>query len=244
MPAATWGFVSRRLADSFRVLSVDLPGRGLSDPGPPDRHSIHDYARDLLSIVQSLGLVSPMLVGHSLGARVAAAFAVNYPGVAAPVVVADPPLCGPGEPPYATPLNHFLVDIETARTGDAESHIRSQHPTWSDEQIGLRARWLATCNKSAIAADYAHFSAEDFFGLWSRLPKPSMLLYGTESPMYTAAAVERLARANPTVTIVPLEGAGHMLPFDDLEGFLSAILRAASLNGITCTNDPHQVRTR
>lgn len=223
MPAATWNFVSVRLSPMFRVVAVDLPGRGLSDPGRPGSHSARHYARDLVALIDVLDLRLPVLLGHSLGARVSAAVAVGHPGLAGHVVLADPPLCGPDEPPYATPLADFLADIVSARGPNASEYVRMRHPTWSDEQIAARAEWLPTCDEEAIVEDYDNFGKEDFFGMWRRVSPPATLVYGCKSPMYTGEAVDRLRRENPAVTIVGVEGAGHMIPFDNLPGFLEVL---------------------
>src|SRR5438552_3520791 len=80
-PAATWEFVSLDLARDYRVITVDIRGRGLSDT-PVAGFTLADYAGDVKAVIQQLGLENPALVGHSMGARIAAAVRVLHPGVA------------------------------------------------------------------------------------------------------------------------------------------------------------------
>src|ERR1051325_1090298 len=52
---------------------LDNRGRGLSDQRPGLGHSTEDYAEDAAGVIEALGLAPTMVLGHSMGARVAAA---------------------------------------------------------------------------------------------------------------------------------------------------------------------------
>ena len=103
MPAATVEFLALRLAPRHRVISVDPRGRGLSEQ-PRSGYALTDYADDLAALIQALGLAHPTVLGHSMGARIAAALAVRHPQRAGAVILADPPLTGPGRAPYPVPI--------------------------------------------------------------------------------------------------------------------------------------------
>ncbi|MGH2967573.1 MAG: alpha/beta fold hydrolase, partial [Solirubrobacteraceae bacterium] len=74
-PAITWDFVVAELRDLVRPLVMDLRGRGLSDVGTGYRAG--DFASDAASAITELGLRRPLVLGHSLGARIAAALAAS-----------------------------------------------------------------------------------------------------------------------------------------------------------------------
>ena len=64
----------------FRVVAIDLKGHGLSDkPIAPDDYTIDALVEHLRDVIDSLGLVSPALVGHSMGGSLAYHFAARYP---------------------------------------------------------------------------------------------------------------------------------------------------------------------
>src|SRR5690606_7834786 len=69
-PAPTWEFVARELADDYRVFTADIRGRGLSDT-PPSGYTLPDYAADAAGVIEALGLDRPIVLGHSMGARIA-----------------------------------------------------------------------------------------------------------------------------------------------------------------------------
>jgi len=79
-PAATWAFVAERLAAKRRVVVPDIRGRGLSDSGPGLGYSMDDYARDALGLIEAAGMKHPIVIGHSMGARIAARLAAMAPG--------------------------------------------------------------------------------------------------------------------------------------------------------------------
>jgi pimeloyl-ACP methyl ester carboxylesterase len=60
------------------VIAMDLRGRGLSDK-PPTGYSIEHHCKDVLSLIDDLGLKQPVLMGHSLGAFISLVFAAQYP---------------------------------------------------------------------------------------------------------------------------------------------------------------------
>jgi pimeloyl-ACP methyl ester carboxylesterase len=71
--------ISDRLALQCRVIAFDRPGHGYSPPLPNESHSLADEARTLHAAAAELGLHRPMLVGYSIGAAVAMAYADAYP---------------------------------------------------------------------------------------------------------------------------------------------------------------------
>ncbi len=66
--------------DRYRWICLDLPGHGRSDCRPDGCvYHFTDYVGDLFSVAESLELDRFILVGHSLGAGIAAMFAAVFP---------------------------------------------------------------------------------------------------------------------------------------------------------------------
>ena len=78
--------ISAGLARDHRVIAFDRPGNGYSDRLPDERQSLFVEARQLHAAALRLGLRRPLLVGYSLGAAVAVAYADAYPEDVAGVV--------------------------------------------------------------------------------------------------------------------------------------------------------------
>ena len=78
--------ISEPLARHCRVIAFDRPGHGYSASTADDQHSLFVEARQLHAAAAQLGLERPLLVGYSLGAAVALAYADAYPDDVAGVV--------------------------------------------------------------------------------------------------------------------------------------------------------------
>ncbi len=73
-----------------RVLAWDAPGYGRSADLPDSQPGAMDYAERLADWLDALGVERCWLVGHSLGAMIAAAFAHRYPGRLDGLLLASP----------------------------------------------------------------------------------------------------------------------------------------------------------
>lgn len=66
------------LSDQFRVIAVDLPGHGESDKLPGD-YSLSAHAATIRDLLDSLGIDSVTMVGHSYGGGVAMQMLYLFP---------------------------------------------------------------------------------------------------------------------------------------------------------------------
>jgi N-formylmaleamate deformylase len=224
-PAVTADFLAVLLADmGFRVTVPDIRGRGESDRAPAGQYRLTDYAADVAGIVAALGLRRPVLVGHSMGARIAAAYAVLHaPDDHGPLVLVDPPTSGPGRGPYPTTRESFLQQLHEAQAGTDAAAVRRYYPKWPERELRLRAEVLARCDETAVLETHAGFETEDFFEYWARLTQPVLLVRGGDSPVVPPSAVAELRRSQPGIAIETVPEAGHMVPWDNLGGFLDAV---------------------
>jgi N-formylmaleamate deformylase len=223
-PAATWEFISLQLASEYRVIALDIRGRGLSGK-PSTGYALADYAADVAAVVATLGLDRPALVGHSMGARIAAAVGVLHPDSAGPLVLIDPPLTGPGRDIYPMSLEAFMDQLETARSGGSPDALRTYFPSLTDEQLSLRAEWLPSCDEYAVRESWLNFHREDFFPYLRELTPPVLFLHGENSPVVPESAIAEVREAGPEVEIVRIAGAGHMIPWDNPDDFVAETTR-------------------
>lgn len=230
-PAGAFAVAASRLtAVGSDVYVIDMRGRGLSERVPYGSHRAGDYADDVLALIDQQGLHQPLLVGHSLGARVVASARARFPGASAGVVAIDPPMSGPGRRPYPMSLDRFLTGLHSARAGRGTEQARIDYPTWTDEEVRLRGEWLASCDEAAVVESYAWFHLEAFEPVWAEVEPLALLLYGANSPVVTAEDAATLRQVNPRAEVVAVPDAGHMIPWDnlpqtvsDIEGFLSRL---------------------
>jgi pimeloyl-ACP methyl ester carboxylesterase len=97
LTAAAWAPLFGSLS-GLRLIAVDLPGHGLSDPVRHRRHQVRPHSRQLIDgILDALGAEQMPIVGHSLGAMLALWHAAaGSPRVPRVVAIGDPAVALPG----------------------------------------------------------------------------------------------------------------------------------------------------
>jgi N-formylmaleamate deformylase len=220
-PAITWDFVVAGLRDLVRPVVMDLRGRGLSAAG--DGYRAADFAADAEQVIRQLELGSPLVLGHSLGARIAAALAASAAVDPALTIVVDPPLTGPGRDPYPTSREAFHAQLLEGYAGTTADAVGAYYPLWPRAELLLRARWVATCEEQAVLATYDEFAREDFFDWWPSVPAPAAFIRGGDSPVVTDEGIAEAAGANPEAAYSAIPKAGHMVPWDNYGAFMAEL---------------------
>ncbi|WP_424346964.1 alpha/beta fold hydrolase [Kocuria sp. CH-021] len=84
-----WAAAHELLARDHRVLSMDLPGFGLT-PAGPEKPGLGTFARAVVGVLDALGEDRPVhLMGNSLGGAVAMTVAAEHPGRVAGLLLAN-----------------------------------------------------------------------------------------------------------------------------------------------------------
>ncbi|HLY55329.1 MAG TPA: alpha/beta hydrolase [Stellaceae bacterium] len=223
-PAITWGFVAERLGQSRDTYVLDVRGRGLSSSGPDLDYSLDTYAADVAGFAAALELESFALLGHSMGARIGVRTARRHGAEVAKLVLVDPPVSGPGRRPYPAELSWYTDSIRLAAHGvDAAGMRKFMSPSWTDEQIALRAEWLHTCDETAIVTSFNNFQSEDIHGDLPHLSVPTLLVVAGGAKVVGPEDVAEIRGLVPSIEVATVAGAGHMIPWDDFDGFFAAI---------------------
>jgi len=221
-PAVTWGFVGERLGRSFDTYVLDVRGRGLSSASDRLDYSLDAQIADVLALVQALGLSRYALVGHSMGGRIVAGAAAAQPAGLARVVMVDPPVSGPGRRPYPANYAWYADSIAAAAAGCDRETMRRFCPTWTDAQVDLRAEWLHTCDLRAVKTSFDGFHGDDFHRFLPRIRVPALLMTAERGDVVLPEDVQEIEGLLPGVVHRRVPGAGHMIPWDNEEGFYAA----------------------
>jgi len=222
-PAATWDFVGRRFGRILDTYVVDVRGRGLSEASDGLDYRLGAQADDLVALAQALGLARYSVVGHSMGARIGARTAAMRPAGLARLAMIDPPVSGPGRRPYPAQLPWYLDSMALAREGTDLEGMRRFCPTWSDAHLRIRAQWLHTCNEHAIRASFEGFGTDDLHADLRRIEVPVLLMAAERGDVVRPEDVEEILSLLPGMVFTRVPDAGHMIPYDNEEGFHRAL---------------------
>jgi len=218
-PAITWGFVAERLARHFDVHVLDFRGRGLSFSAPGMVASLDAMSADVLDLLDVQGWSSVTLLGHSMGARVAIRAAARDPQRIAKLLLVDPPMSGPGRRAYPVPLSWYIESIHQAVQGITAEELRLYAPTWTDEQLQLRAEWLHTCNEDAIVQAHVGFHEDDIHAELPKLRTLGLLMAAGRGGVMLPEDLAEIKALAPSLEQCTASNAGHMIPWDDEEDF-------------------------
>jgi len=223
-PAITWGFVGERFGRHFDTYVLDVRGRGLSSASATLDYSLDAQADDLLAVIDALGLSRVAVLGHSMGARIALRAARRDADGAriARLALADPPVSGPGRRPYPAQLAWYVDSISEAQSGMDKEAMRRFCPTWTDEQLQLRAEWLHTCDERAVRASFEGFHTDDVHADMPHVAQPALLITAGRGDVVRDEDVDEMKRLMPQLDATRVANAGHMIPWDDEPGFYRA----------------------
>lgn len=222
-PAITWGFVAERLAERYDTYVLDVRGRGLSARGPDLAYDAETCAEDVNAFAAALKLENYALLGHSMGARFALRAAALQPAGVRRLVLVDPPVSGPGRREYPGKWPWYVDSIRQSLQGMDAEQMRAYCPSWSEQQRQLRAEWLHTCYEPAIQRAYEDFHQVDSHRDYPSLSMPTLLMIAGLGGVIQPEDAAEIRQLQPEITLVQVEKAGHMIPWDDFDGFFHAL---------------------
>ncbi|MFL9982050.1 alpha/beta hydrolase [Paraburkholderia sediminicola] len=214
--AASWVQQFEALSETRRVLAWDAPGYGASTSVEADSPAASDYATVLKEWLDALGIERCVLLGHSLGAIIAGAFAVTNPQRVAGLLLLSP-AGGYGASPAElreTKRDQRLAMLkELGPQGLAEKRSTNMLSTHASDEARAWVRW----NMSRVIphgyAQATHLLANaDLASDLSRHKGRISVAVAAEDTITPPEACERLAFAAGTkLQVVPRAGhAGYI----------------------------------
>lgn len=134
----SWSQVVTDFAGNFRVVVPDLRGHARSDQ-PAAGYELRDHAADMIGLLDALSIERAAIVGHSLGALIAATVAAGSPERVRAVVLEDPPLrMGDG----TASMFRLLLDIKNRSETETYEALREIY--WHRDEAEWRrmTAWL------------------------------------------------------------------------------------------------------
>ena len=232
----TWTPWANRLMSDYRVISLDLPGHGLTRAPASWAPSIDAYADLADAVAARLGVGSYVVVGNSMGGAAAWDDALRYPGHVRGLVLVD--AAGwPGEKAgRAAPLVFDLmrsapgrailrhIDIAPmARAGLMAAYVDPALVTPAlvgryvdySRAPGHRDLLLRIRSRPAAPIDARSFKA---------ITAPTLVMHGEADALIPVSDGRAFAAAIPRARIVTYPGVGHV-PMEQIPNRSAADLR-------------------
>jgi pimeloyl-ACP methyl ester carboxylesterase len=220
------------LGREFRVLAIDLPGTGLSDPIKFTGHPRSAWVQLIGELSEQLGLDHPHLVGHSMGGLAAGAYAVAAPerigklALLAPVgLAADPPRSWlaariPGLPQLVFSLDGLVMDWQWAHGAGDISGLPGGPVEVGPDPEGYRRLVSRRFDRGFDLQAFARLLTWTGFHSDTRLlpglgllSQRSLVIFGEDDrKVASGPAADQLAHY-PGIALEMVPGWGHLFPF-------------------------------
>ncbi|HVM18334.1 MAG TPA: alpha/beta hydrolase [Egibacteraceae bacterium] len=216
------------VATDHRVLVVDLPGYGRSDPAA-GLHAPAAVAALLADIIEATVEGPVVAAGTSLGGWFAATLAAERPDLVAGLLLAN--AAGMHAPPHylfdlfaagaaAATTNHHVAQALVARLPDDE---RVGETTPAPVATAVVAPWVQNL-AAAAAASWSHAVASpEMIGAAGRIRCPTIVLWGEHDGLIPMEHGRVWAASIPGARLRVVRGAGHLVALDAPDELAAAI---------------------
>lgn len=235
-----WLHQARALCNHFRVIAYDQRGHGLTDaPAAAADYSAAHLARDLVGVLDALGIERAAIVGFSLGGGPALALAASRPERVSRLILADVG-AGADDPVKIESMARRWVAL--IRRNEIDELVADM---LRSELYKVYARRNARCRRHMAALiratpiDGLHFMLSEVLakrkslfratGALKAVQVPTLVLVGQYDYACSKAA-RLLAETIPNAELKVIAGSGHMAPLEQPAAFNAALLEFLSGN--------------
>ena len=213
-----------QLAQRHAVFAPEWPGYGEST-GDELLEDMLDFALHGWDVVDALGLSRPHLVGHSMGGMIAAEMACLAPRDPGKLVLVAPAGLWMDEHPIPdifAMLPYQIAEVlfadpkkgQALLTGGADL---SDIEALKDFYIASQRR-LSMAGKILFPIPNRRLSKRLY-----RLTAPTRLVWGAQDRLIIPEYAKQWQRFIPSAQVEMIDGAGHMVPYEQPEAFARAV---------------------
>lgn len=228
--AMDFEYIGQYLSKDFRVIAIDLPGRGKSSWLKNKNHyNYNTYVKDIILLLKKLKISSVHWIGTSMGGIIGMALATYYPKYIKSLVLND---VGPELPKKTVKRieKYVNLDISFKSLDEAKGHMKKifKHFGIRDEKdwnhITENSVRLCSDDKYRLSYDpkilegtslrknesTRNINEEfiDLWYLWKKVKCPSMLIHGQESDILLEKTIKKMYSYR-NFDLHTIENAGH-----------------------------------
>ena len=217
-----WSRVAMALEADYDIVMLDARGHGESSRLASGE--AHDPGRDIAEVIDNLGLKSPIVMGHSIGALATAAFAADYPQLAAKVILEDPPFLKAVDQSAGLARQHKfrrqVARFQTMSDAEITDMGRQLSPDWHIDEFPAWTLGKWQVDPQAMPLQFPPWQPSI-----EKISAPTLLIYGepARGGLVTPDVAAEVMRINPSIRAVQIPGAGHNIRRENFDDFVSAV---------------------
>lgn len=230
----TWEGWVRALEPRRRVISLDLPGFGLTGPFLDGDYRIERYSRFLADLLDRLGVARVVLAGNSFGGQLAWQFALDYPQRIHQLILVN----AAGYPRDASrvplglrlarmPLFEPLM-VRVLPRGLIEASVRSVYGDPDKVSPELVDRYyeltLRAGNREALRRRLLQVPVGQYQARIAQVRVPTLILWGGRDGLIPPEHAERFQRDIPGSRLVLFDDLGHVPQEEDPARTVAVVL--------------------
>lgn len=223
-----WNRIPVLLEVEFDVVLMDARGHGLS--GLDGRGASLDVqADDVAALIDQLELLQPVLIGHSMGAVVAAVIAAKLPNAIRGLVLIDPPwrdeaeIKDNGKERYPESVRAGFRENKASDLATLMARCRAENPGWDESEF---MQWAKSKQQFVVEAlDTIKVRDFPWFEVMPQIKCPGLLITGDPrlGAIITQALAKKIGRVWKKGKVVMIPGAGHSIHRDQFGTVMVAI---------------------
>ncbi len=234
----TWEPWVTRLGADYRIISLDLPGHGLTGTDPTDSYTPDRYAAVIAKLLDHLKISKAVIGGNSMGGGVTLRFALGHPERVVGMLLVDA-AGAPSAKPKSLPIGFRLMRTPVVRDLAKfiaprqifDASVRGSMSVQSGINDALIDRYWELNrfpgNRDATLKRFEQFSSQQPLSTknLSGTAMPTLILWGEEDKLIPVSAGRWLADAITGAKLIVYPKVGH-IPMEEIPDRSAADVKA------------------
>lgn len=240
--ARIWDNIATELSEKYRVYAIDIRGHGDSDWSDSNSYTLQIFLKDIEQVRAYLSLSDFIMVGHSLGGRIATYYTAEYQQHVKKLIIID----------MAPEIGKNIIEKLQSDNRGQPANFPSIQSCYAYMQaiypLSHQALLYDFClhsfsqqngyytNKTDPAFKHKMFQPSDRDGyinplqdekIWDALPQiniPTLIIRGGFSAVLSSQVADNMAKKLPNANISIIERAGHAVMLDNPQQTTNAII--------------------
>lgn len=219
----TWDAWKTDLELDYRVVTLDLPGHGLSRADDPSQANIERFVEIVHTVTQELGVERFTLAGNSMGGNTAWKYALTHPetldGLVLIAASGWPEEAGEGDDaPFIFTLLSNPIARAVLKDLDMTSFTRSglessyADPSYVTDELVERyvALSRAPGHRATLLALMAGEREPASPEIVSQISMPTLIMWGRQDNLVPVSGAQKFGDAIAGSQVIVYEGIGHL----------------------------------